>query len=263
MRPSADGRRLVTVPSYLGEAAPPGSGTSALSAARDARRPRRPRSGRRFVRAGREILTRVATGRPGHGTPRAAAPRTTYRGGAPVPSGPRRSCPTARCRRRWETTASCGLDAPSARLLWTLPAHKSPLIALHSGRRLRDPRLRRRRVRWTVPEAGDHGAFPRAEARVAGPRRHRAIVPDEETRAPPDSEVHPRPETIRTLAARRARGGGWVTRSSIRLNCTGFKQTRRSIERRTLRLTAASRSGAPRVEAPTPARLSFGREGFR
>ena len=164
MRPSADGRRLVTIPSYLGDAAQP--------ALWDLERYRLRATleghvGRvwsaRFVRAGREILTAGGDGTARSWDTESGRPRTTYRGGsrylADATLAPDGSMVVGGgddgLLRFWE--------AASARLLWTLPAHKSPLIALHfEGADIVTRGFGGDVSRWTVP--GAQGILERSAA---------------------------------------------------------------------------------------------------
>lgn len=78
------------------------------------------------------------------------------------------------CRRRRRPPAV--LEAASERLLWTLPAHKSPLIALHfEGADIVTRGFGGDVSRWTVPGAHGIVELPRRR-RGSRPRRHRAIV---------------------------------------------------------------------------------------
>ena len=132
LRPSPDGRCLVTIPSYVGETAPPvlwdleryrlrstldGHVGRVFSA--------------RFVRDGREILTAGGDGTAREWEVESGRLRATYRGGS-------RHLIDATLSPDGSMVVAGGGDgllyyweAASARLLWTLSAHKSPVIAIH------------------------------------------------------------------------------------------------------------------------------------
>jgi WD40 repeat protein len=165
MRPSADGRRLVTIPSYLGDAA--------LPALWDLERYRLRATieghvGRvwsaRFVRDGREILTAGGDGTARSWDTESGRPRTTYR------SSRRLAIVDATLAPDGAMVVAGGEDgllrfweAGSARLLWTLPAHKSPLTALHfEGADIVTRGFGGDVSRWTVP--GAHGIVERSAA---------------------------------------------------------------------------------------------------
>jgi WD40 repeat protein len=157
MRRSADDRRLVTVPSYLAEAAPPvlwDLERYRLSVTLDGH------VGRvwsaRFVRDDREILTTGGDGTARSWDAESGRPRATYRGGSRYLADATLAFDGSMVVAGGDDGLLRFWEAATARLLWTLPAHKTPLVAVHfEGADIVTRGFGGDVSRWTVP--GVHG----------------------------------------------------------------------------------------------------------
>jgi WD40 repeat protein len=168
LRPSPDGRLLITVPGQMGESTPPmlwDLERYRLRAALDGHVGRA--FSARFVRNGREILTAGGDGTVKSWDAATGRPRATYRGsrhlavvdatltpdGAMVVAGG-----DGGLLRYW--------DAADARPLWTLHAHKSPVIAVHfEGADVVTRGFGGDISRWTVPQAREIAELSAAPTR--------------------------------------------------------------------------------------------------